>query len=393
MVLVMQQSSATAPRLSTTMVMSIAAVVAALIAIFGDKQSFSWVTVGFAFAGLVPWALEAGGVRVRPWLFFVMTMLPAAGIVLIDRNPGGMFPVMLAVVWLTRVACGPAMTVVPVATAVAITVGLALLEGTTHETGTIYFAGGAGVAFLAGTMIRRQELLVAELQEARAREALHAAADERTRIARDIHDVVAHSLTVTMLHVTGARRAISHDPARAAEALERAETVGRESLDSIRRVVGLLRSSADGGHAGPGESPLPTVADIPVLVAQFREAGLRIDADLDDLDDVGADATTSLTAYRVVQEALSNALQHAPGAPMSLRVVRDGAGTVLRIVAENPTAPSPAPRGGDGRTGLGLRGMDERVRAAGGSVEAGVVDRGRWRVEAALPLRRLAAFS
>lgn len=393
MVLDMQQSSATAPRLSTTMVMSIAAVVAALIAIFGDKQSFSWVTVGFALAGLVPWALEAGGVRVRPWLFFAMTMLPAAGIVLIDRNPGGMFPVMLAVVWLTRVASGPAMTVVPVATAVAITVGLAVLEGTTHETGTIYFAGGAGVAFLAGTMIRRQELLVAELQEARAREALHAAADERTRIARDIHDVVAHSLTVTMLHVTGARRAISHDPARAAEALERAETVGRESLDSIRRVVGLLRSSADDGHAGPGETPLPTVADIPALVAQFREAGLRIDAELD-LDGVGADATTSLTAYRVVQEALSNALQHAPGAPMSLRVVRDGAGTVLRIVAENPTAPSPvAPRGGDARTGLGLQGMDERVRAAGGSVEAGVVDRGRWRVEAALPLRRLAAFS
>jgi signal transduction histidine kinase len=394
MVLAMHESSATAPRLSTTMVMSIAALGAALIAIFGDKQSFSWVTVAFALAGLLPWALEAGGVRVRPWLFFAMTMVPAAGIVLIDRNPGGMFPAMLAVVWLTRVACGPAMTVVPVATAVAITVGLALLEGTTHETGTIYFAGGAGVAFLAGSMIRRQDHLLAELQEARAREAFHAAADERTRIARDIHDVVAHSLTVTMLHVTGARRAISHDPARAAEALERAETVGRESLDSIRRVVGLLRSSADGG---PGESPLPTVDDIPALVAQFREAGLLIDAELD-LDDVGADATTSLTAYRVVQEALSNALQHAPGAPMTLRVVRDGAGTVLRIVAENPTgagAPAGAasPRGAEARTGLGLRGMGERVRAAGGSVEAGLVDRGRWRVEAALPLRRLAPLS
>lgn len=382
----MQQSSAAAPRLSTTMVMSIAAVCAALIAIFGDKQSFSWVTVGFALAGLVPWALEAGGVRVRPWLFFVMTMVPAAGIVLLDRNPGGMFPVMLAVVWLTRVACGPVMTVVPVATAVAMTASLAALEQTTHETGTIYFAGGAGVAFLAGTMIRRQEQLIAEIQEARAREAFHAAADERTRIAREIHDVVAHSLTVTMLHVTGARRAITHDPTRAAEALERAETVGRESLDSIRRVVGLLRSN---DQAGSDPEPLPTLGDLPQLLAQYREAGLRIDDELE-LDDLVADPTTSLTAYRVVQEALSNVLQHAPGAPVRLRVVRDGAGTVLRIVVENPTVLASRPA--TGRIGLGLRGMDERVRAAGGSVEVGVVDRDQWRVEAALPLRRLASL-
>jgi signal transduction histidine kinase len=393
-VLVVQEHpTAATSRLSTTVVMSLAACCAALIAIFGDKTTFSWVTVVFALCGLVPWALESGGVSLPPAAFYAMTMTSAAGIVLVDRNPGGLFPAMIAVVWLTRSARSTLMTVLPALTTVGLAVGIALLEGTTHETGAVYFAGGAGVAFLAGLMIRRQEQLVDELRAARVRETEHAAADERTRIAREVHDVVAHSLTVTMLHVTGARRALRNDPASAADALERAETVGRESLDSIRQVVGLLRcnettSTREGhdGHEGHSHAaPLPQLSDIPALIDQFRDAGLRVSADLH-LDDVSADGTTSLTAFRVVQEALSNVLQHSPGAPVDLRVVKDGEGTVLRIVAENPAANGPERPGR--RTGLGLRGMGERVRAAGGSVEAGLTDRETWRIEAALPLRR-----
>lgn len=389
----MHESSGTAPRLSTTVVTSLAALGAALIALFGDKTALEWSDVVFALAGLVPWTLVAGGVTLPPWVFHLAAMGPAAGLVLLCRNPGGMFPAMVAIVWLTRSSRSRVMTVLPVATAIALAVGLAVLERTTHETGTLYFIGGAGVAFMAGTMLRRQDELLDELHRARERDNAHAAADERTRIAREIHDVVAHSLTVTMLHVTGARRAITHDPARAAEALERAEAIGRESLDSIRGVVGLLRADEPAGPTG--DPPLPAMADITTLVEQFRSAGLQVDAELE-LDDVVADPTTSLTAYRVVQEALSNALQHAPGAPVTLRVVRDGAGTVLRIVAENPTVAEPA-RARD-RDGLGIRGMNERVRAAGGSVEAGAVesdepDHPTWRVDAALPLRRTAALS
>lgn len=387
-----------ANRLSTTVVMSIAATCAALIAIFGDKTSFSWATVAFAFVGLVPWALESGGVAVPAPAFYAISMSSAAGIVLVDRNPGGMFPAMIAVVWLTRCARSTLMTALPAVTAAALAVGIALLEGTTHETGAIYFTGGAGVGFLAGLMIRRQEQLVDELRTARVRETEHAAADERTRIAREVHDVVAHSLTVTMLHVTGARRALYHDPERAAEALERAETVGRESLDSIRQVVGLLRcneeaaSDISGGadrHDGHAHAaPLPQLADIPALVEQYRDAGMRVSAELR-LDDIAADGTTSLTAFRVVQEALSNVLQHSPGAPVELRVATDGQGTVLRITAENPTTDHPDhPERPGRRSGLGLRGMRERVRAAGGSVEAGLTDRQTWLIDAALPLRR-----
>ncbi|MTA14769.1 MAG: hypothetical protein F2534_19415 [Actinobacteria bacterium] len=379
---------------STTVVMSLAAACAALIAIFGSSASISGITIAFALIGLVPWALESGGVQLRPPLFAVLTIAPAAVIVLADRNPGGLFPAMIAVVAITHRRCSSVVRVACLASVVGLTVGLTVLEGA-RSTGGVYFLGGIGVSWLAGSMLRRQEALVAELRQAAERERRHAAAEERARIAREVHDVVAHSLTVTMLHVTGARRAISTNPERAAEALERAETVGRESLDSIRQVVGLLRDSVTGADASGGsrdpvaDAPLPQLSDIPALVAQYRTAGLCVAASVD-IDGIAADATTSLTAFRVVQEALSNALQHAPGAPVELHVAGDGHGTVLRIVAENP-APTRART--SGRQGLGLLGMTERVRAAGGSVDVGPADSGAWRIEAALPLRRSAALS
>ena len=340
------------------------------------------LTILCALVGLVPWALVAGGVRLSLALFAAMSFIPAGVIVLVERNPGGMFPIMLAIVSIARSATSRWVSITAVLGASAMMIALALLEGTAHETGAVYFIGGAWVAWLAGTMVRRQEELLAELQLAHVRQTEHAAAAERTRIAREVHDVVAHSLTVVMLHVTGARRAINSDPLRAGEALERAEVVGRESLDSIRQMVGLLR--ADDGSA-EHDAPQPGLDDIPALVVQFRDAGLDVSADLQ-LSGVVADPTTGLTAFRVVQEALSNVLQHSPGAPCHLRVASDGGGTVLRIVAENPTADL---TDRTTRTGLGLRGMRERVRAAGGSVEAGSTTDCRWRIDAALPLRRL----
>lgn len=366
--------------LSTTTVMAVAAAGAALIAIFGEPDAFGPVTVVMALLGLVPWALEAGGVRLRPELFLVLSIVPAAVILLVDRNPGGVFPAMLMIVWITRIQVRWWLTTVAITSVAAVIIALAVLERTMHETGAIYFLGGVGVAALAGSMLRRQEVLMARLGEATARQAAHAVVEERTRIAREVHDVVAHSLTVTMLHVTGARRVLASDPARAAEALDRAETIGRESLDSIRQVVGLLRSNDDRGGAS---APLPGLDAIHGLVAQYRDAGLRIDGVVE-LDGAETDAATSLTAFRLVQEALANALQHAPGAPVHLEVAPgDG---VLRILAENPAA-APASAASSRRSGLGLRGMAERVRAAGGSMEVGRVDGGLWRVAVSLPLR------
>jgi signal transduction histidine kinase len=382
------------PRFSTTLVFALAAIVAALIAMFGDDDSFGPITVTFALVGLLPWALESGGVRLRPLLFWALAVLPVAMIVLVDRNPGGMFPMMLAVVWIASTSTNRAVTGLTVASGAAIVLTLAAMEGTTHETGAVYFVGGIGVAWLAGSMLRRQEILLQELQAAHDRQRDHAAAAERTRIAREVHDVVAHSLTITMLHVTGARRMLRTDPTRAGEALERAEHVGRESLDSIRQIVGLLRADTPVGDVHEpattaSEAPLPALGDIPALVEQYREAGLSVEADLR-LHDIDTDPATGLTVFRVVQEALSNVLQYAPGEPMQLRVAADTDRCVLGVVAENPTTATPTGNRPD-RTGLGLRGMAERVRAAGGSVTSGPTDHQTWRVEAELPLRRVTA--
>lgn len=368
------------------MATSVAVSIAALIAIFGEMDETTWITVVFTLIGLIPWVLEASGVRLHPMLFLVMAMLPVSAVVLVDRNPGGLFPAYIAVVWITQRATSRIAVVVSLLATAGLTVGQGIVQTAEFE-GTVYFLGGVGIALFAGLLLRRQERLLTELQQATERERVHAAIEERTRIAREVHDVIAHSLTVTILHVSGARRALANDPRRATEALERAEAVGRESLDSIRQVVGLLRSD-DGNPSsieGVDEAPLPQFSDIATLVSQYREAGLNVDASID-LEGVSAGAMTSLTAFRLVQEAMTNSLQHAPGAPVSLRIGLDEDGSVIRMEAENPVREVDSRRRGEIRRGLGLTGMVERVRASGGSIEAGPTTRGTWLVTAELPV-------
>ena len=245
----------------------------------------------------------------------------------------------------------------------------------------VYFIGGIGISWLAGRMLRRQELLNQDLQEMNELRVEHAAVAERARIARDVHDVVAHSLTVVMLHLTGARRALAADPAQADQALARAELVGRESLDSIRQVMGLLRDPGGGTDV-----PVPGLADLPALIDGYRAGGLDIQSDLSSMP-TDADAAVGLVVFRVVQESLTNVLRHAPGAACRV-AVRAGADATARHV-EVEVGNGVAPRIGavDLRTGLGVRGMVERVRALGGRLEAGPVTGGGWRVWAMIPLR------
>ena len=198
-----------------------------------------------ALLGLLPWALVVGGVELPPWLFAVMALVPAGYIVVVDDNPGGMFPLMLLVVWIDACRRAGSSSGATIGAAAACIVALGIEQGA-HESGMVYFLGGLGISALAGAMLRRQEVLTSELQAMRDLQVEQLAATERTRIAREVHDVVAHSLTIVMLNVTGARRALATQPERADEALARAETVGRESLDSIRQVMGLLRDPGTG---------------------------------------------------------------------------------------------------------------------------------------------------
>jgi signal transduction histidine kinase len=375
-------------RPSATIALTVAAAGAAMIAVLGDLESVTWITVAFALVGLVPWLLESMGVRLGPMVFVLMTMLPASAVVLLDGNPGGVFPALIAVVWITLRRESRAAVAIGVGAAIGMTIGCAIVDPSEFS-GAVYFLGGVGVAWLTGYLLYRQETLVAELRGASERERAHAVVEERTRIAREVHDVIAHSLTVTILHVTGARRILAHDPERAADALERAEAVGRESLDSIRQVVGLLRESDDRrtGSERSGDVPLPQLSDIPSLITQYREAGLRVDASLD-LDGVAARGTTSLAAFRLVQEAMTNTLRHAPGVPVSLSIHPDEARSVIRIRVENPERDDTARLRDGHRRGLGLTGMAERVRSAGGSFQIGPTDSGTWLISAELPLDR-----
>lgn len=229
---------------------------------------------------------------------------------------------------------------------------------------------GTTLATLGGLFIRHEIDLVAQLRAAQADLTERVRVEERNRIARELHDVIAHTLTVSLLHITSARLAIEHEPADAARALVEAERLGRDSLAEVRSVVGLLHQ-----HGQPDAAPLPGAGGIPALVEQFRSAGgevtLTIDGDTDRLP-----ATTALAVYRIAQEALTNAVKHAPGAPISLELCVDATSASLAV----DSAGKPQ----HGR-GLGLLSMRERAESLGGCCVAGAGGRG-WLVRATLPL-------
>jgi signal transduction histidine kinase len=231
---------------------------------------------------------------------------------------------------------------------------------------------GTTLALAAGLLIRQQIDLVLQLREAQAGLAERTRAEERNRIGRELHDVIAHTLTVTLLHITSARLAVEHDLADAARSLAEAERLGRESLEEVRQVVGMLHP-----HAEPDTAPLPGVDGLPALVERFRSTGadvtLMVEGDVDRLP-----ATTGLAVYRIVQEALTNAIKHAPGAATVTRLTVD-AGTAQLIVD------SAAKPGTGNGTGLGMVSMRERAESLGGQCEAGPGGSG-WRVSATFPL-------
>jgi signal transduction histidine kinase len=362
---------------STTLLLALAAVGAALLSIFGEHAGFQATTMICALVGLVPWALVAGGVRLSPWAFAVLAVVPSVVIVTVAHNSGGMFPLMLALVWLTWTSSSVLPPLVVVAAGLAALTALTIDKGSFDESGCIYFAGGLGISWMSGALLRRQEMLTAQVRAMRDVEIERRAATERAHLAREVHDVVAHSLTVVMLNLTGARRALSTDPAGADAALARAEVVGRESLDSIRHVMDLLREP-DAGVA----PATPRLAAVPRLIDGFRAAGLDVALTMPDVAPT-LEPSGELVVYRVVQESLSNVLQHAPGAAADVVLAADTVG--LTITVHNGAVPTATTANG-ARRGLGTLGMAERVRAIGGTFDAGADAAGGWLVTAWLPV-------
>jgi signal transduction histidine kinase len=231
----------------------------------------------------------------------------------------------------------------------------------------------AGISFTTVLTIfaRRLRLAMGQLRAAQDELAERSRAEERTRIATEVHDVIGHALTVSLLHISAARLALDEDPHEARRSLREAERLTRDSLEEVRATVGLMRTDVPGDRA-----PLPGAGDLPALVESFRRAGSDVQLVADGhLEALGA--TRGLAAYRIVQEALTNATRHAPGRPVVVQVGPAGDGTTVTVHNDGPSMPVPTP-------GAGLLGMRERAESLGGHLTAGPVD-GGWRVEAVLP--------
>jgi signal transduction histidine kinase len=214
----------------------------------------------------------------------------------------------------------------------------------------------------------------ARLEREREDEARLAVADERARIARELHDIVGHSVSVMTVQAAGVRSLLRPHQEREREALQVVEQTGREALAEMRRLVGVLRRPEE----GPALAPQPSLQHLDKLVDQAREAGLPVQLAVEG-DPVQLAAGVDLTAYRLVQEGLTNALKHANAQRAQVRVRYDD-GYVNVTVTDDGTGD-----GGGESGGHGLVGMRERITVYGGELEAGPLPEGGYELHARLP--------
>ena len=239
----------------------------------------------------------------------------------------------------------------------------------------------AGVVLTAGVVVRNYRAGTESMRTERdlaAAEVRAVAANERARIARELHDVVAHGMSVVALQAVGGRRVLDTDPAQAREAFDTIERVTSDCLDEMRRLLGILR--ADDNQVPL--APQPTLDQIAGLVEQARSAGTDVDVTVSG-EARNLPPGVGLSAYRIVQEALTNALKHAPGARLCLRVRYEESSVIVEVVDDGP-----GDRGGSSR-GHGLIGMRERVDLFGGTLEVGTRTEGGFGVRARLPSSRV----
>ncbi|MDE3025192.1 MAG: sensor histidine kinase [Acidobacteriota bacterium] len=221
-----------------------------------------------------------------------------------------------------------------------------------------------------------------EEERARSERALAAVADERARIARELHDVVAHALGVIVMQAGGAGALAELDQARARRVLSTIEHTGRQAFAEMRRLVGVLRDDPAGGTLAPP----PSMAALPALVDEMNEAGLSVSLDVEGTPSAVGEGV-QLSAYRIVQEALTNTLKHAGRTHAAVRVCWSEEALEVEVTDDGAVGEDELVRAVTaGSGGHGLVGMRERVALYGGAFEAAPTPSGGFRVRARLPL-------
>lgn len=354
-------------------VLALAAVVEAWV---DSDPELRRITVPFAFAWTLPLLLRRRFPLVAPVIIFLVLALEA--LVTVDAvtesqtntlailaafGIAGAHPDVRAAVAGAAIGCGVLGVVMFFQTVPAEAVVFML----------VFAAAAWGIGRAVGERGRRAESLEARAERLeRAHEA--AVAGERARIARELHDVIAHTVSVMTVQAGAARLLFDEDPVRARASLLAVEETGRQALGEMRRLLGILR----GDEQQTRLAPQPGISDIASLVEQVRAAGLPVDV-LVDGEQRALPPGIDLAAYRVVQEALTNALKHA-GAARAQVAIRYGH-QALRLAVTNDGHVA-----GNGRVGHGLVGMRERVALYGGEFEAGPRREGGYEVRATLPV-------
>jgi signal transduction histidine kinase len=343
--------------------------------------------------------MPLGWRRRYPLSVLVLVLPPTAVIVVFGYSAGFLGVSMLIALYTVAAYCGR----------VAALVGMVLTSGTfvlivfadDYPEGAIEVIAMLGLTFGAWAFGRsvgfrraytsELEARAERLERSRVSDTRAALAEERGRIARELHDVVAHHVSVMTVQASAARRTIERDPERSREAMAAVEEIGRAALNEMRRIVGVLRSPSEepagrnGTVNGAALGPQPGVGEIEELIGQVREAGLDVDLTLEG-DRRPLPAGVDLAAYRIVQEALTNSLKHAGPSRARVLLRYDSAELVIRVVDDGHGLAAGLTQQNGRRTGHGLLGMRERVSLYSGRLYAGPRAGGGFEVLARIPL-------
>jgi signal transduction histidine kinase len=345
---------------------------------FGDDVDVAtnpdWLGFWIILAGTVPLLWR----RRYPWPVLVITLAGAIALVALGyavHAPLG--PVVALYTLANRPDRGNVWPVIAVASAgyvAIVTVETIVLEVAIENfiIPAVLWVG----AWLVGDKRRTTRQRAAEARERRDREQRLSIAEERTRIARELHDSAGHAINTILVQAGAARVLHERDPERSRAAIEAIETLARETIEDIDRIVGSLRDE------GPAElAPLPGIDRIPDLVSHQRAAGVDVELRTDGGAERDAPPAVGRAAYRIAQEALTNAARHGTG---SAEVVIDRREDAVEVTIVNPVGGDPETRRGGGR---GIDGMRERATMVGGTLDA-KRDGDCFRVRAVLPYDR-----